>query len=84
MKKKIRNVVRGICIQKDNVLLAKSVDKDNFHLPGGGINKFESARVALLREIKEELGIDANIKEFIGVIENCWIDKDIMISIVSH
>lgn len=77
MKVKVRQVARGICIKNDNILLAKSCGKNNFHLPGGGIDKCESAASALVREIREELNKEAIIEEFLGVIENRWNDGDI-------
>lgn len=46
-------------------------------MPGGGIDKCESAASALVREIREELNKEAIIEEFLGVIENRWNDGDI-------
>ena len=77
MKVEVRQVARGLCIKNNKILLAKSCGKDNYHLPGGGIHKCESATSALLREIKEELNKEAIIDEFFGIIENRWNDGDI-------
>lgn len=74
--KNIRSVSRGIYIKEGKVLLAKSKGKCNYHLPGGGIERGESARNALIREIKEEINKDAIIIRFIGVIENHWEEND--------
>lgn len=67
-----RSVARGIYIKEGKVLLAKYRGKRNYHLPGGGIEKGESARNALIREIKEEINKDVTIIKFIGVVENQW------------
>ncbi|NPA87255.1 MAG: RNA pyrophosphohydrolase [Epsilonproteobacteria bacterium] len=44
--------------EKVEVLIAKRTDVDAWQFPQGGIDKGESAREALLRELKEEIGTD--------------------------
>jgi 8-oxo-dGTP pyrophosphatase MutT (NUDIX family) len=49
----------GLVVIKDKkILLAFSLNKRAFYLPGGKINVGESATQCLAREIKEELNID--------------------------
>jgi 8-oxo-dGTP diphosphatase len=72
-----RYVSRAVHIRQGKILLAKSARKSHFFLPGGEINTYESAAIALLREIKEELNRRAEIVDFIGVIENNWVEGDI-------
>lgn len=50
-----------LVIENRKLLLAYSRNKQCFYLPGGKLNKNESATQALCREIAEELGVD--IKE---------------------
>ena len=59
--------VRGILIDGKTITLLKRVKKHEayFVFPGGGVEKGESARQALKREIKEELGVDIKIKKLL-------------------
>lgn len=50
----------GALILKDGkALLVEPTYKDSYEIPGGIVEHDESPRDALIREIKEELGIDA-------------------------
>lgn len=43
------------------------IEQDNFFfLPGGGIEKGENKKDALLREVREETGIEIKIEQFLG------------------
>jgi len=44
--------------EKVEVLIAKRTDVDAWQFPQGGIDEGESAKEALLRELKEEIGTD--------------------------
>ena len=50
--------VAWITIQNKKVLLARSKGNDTFYFPGGKREGAESDIQTLLREIKEELGVD--------------------------
>lgn len=52
--------------EKNEILLVKNITAKEFHLPGGGIDINESSEKAVLREVKEELGIDVNILYKLG------------------
>lgn len=70
------NVRAGIVIMKDNkILLHKNQNKDNYCLPGGGVHFLESSEEAIIREIKEETGLDIKVEECISTIENMF-EKD--------
>ncbi len=45
-------------IKDKQVLMARSKGKEKFYLPGGKREQGESDQQALMREVKEELGID--------------------------
>ena len=49
----------GLVVTKNNqLLLAYSSNKNAWYLPGGKIDKEETSKETLIREIKEELDID--------------------------
>ena len=67
------NVRVGIMLIKDNkVLLHKNDNRDNYVLPGGGIHFLESSEEAIIREIKEETGLDIKVDECVSTIENIF------------
>ena len=58
---------RGIAFKNDKIILIKSDRYGEYKFPGGGINIGETKIEALIREFKEETGIDVlvdSIKEF--------------------
>lgn len=70
------NVRSGIIIIKDNkVLLHKNDNRDNYCLPGGGVHFLESSEEAIIREIKEETGLDIKVEKCVSTIENLF-EKD--------
>lgn len=49
---------RAIILNESNqVLLVKHTYQKHWYLPGGGLKKGESAKAAVLRELKEEIGL---------------------------
>ena len=70
------NVRAGIMIIKDNkILLHKNDNKENYCLPGGGVHFLESSEEAIIREVKEETGLDIKVDEYMCTIENLF-EKD--------
>jgi len=67
-------LVRGIIYAGDRVLLTRQKDGNHTFLPGGHIEQGERAEAALVREIAEELGEAAAVKNFVGAVENAWVD----------
>ena len=53
--------VCAVIIHEDKVLAMKDGHADYYYLPGGRVQFNETAEKALLRELKEELNIDASI-----------------------
>ena len=73
---RFHNLARGIIFKNGKVLLAHLKGADNTFLPGGHIEMGERAEAALVREIAEEIGKVATVKQFIGAVECCYIDND--------
>jgi ADP-ribose pyrophosphatase YjhB (NUDIX family) len=74
--KTIEIVVRGVVARGGRVLLNRRKGTCNAFLPGGHIRFGEPARAALVREIREEIGTDVEVKDFLGVVEHSWEDEN--------
>jgi len=63
--------VAGILIQDNKLLIQK--DKDNvIAVPGGHISFGETSENALIREFKEEIGVEISVNRLIWIEENFW------------
>jgi len=69
----------AICLFRNGnrILVSEGFDtikQDYYYRPlGGGIEYGESSREAVLREIQEELGVEVENLQLIGVLENIFI-----------
>ena len=61
---KMRPSIYGVCIKDDQILLSKQWDGYDF--PGGGIDLGETNEEALVREISEETGMMATVRELVA------------------
>ncbi len=68
--------VRAVIFDGDNIItMFRSKKKDDgtrkeyYVIPGGGVEEGESLEEALIREIKEELGIDIEIVKYLREVE---------------
>ena len=68
----IEVIARGVCVQGEKILLCKAKAGATTYLPGGHVEFGETGRQALVREVKEELGVDAETGAFLGVVENAF------------
>lgn len=75
MSKKIEILARGVLVQNGRVLLCHTKGAANTYLPGGHVEFKESARAALCREIKEEMGLDSTAGRFLGAVEHSFVQK---------
>lgn len=65
-----RFAARGIIVNEDNqIALLNKVYKNEYKLPGGGIENDETPEEAFLRETLEETGCQIRIMNKLGVIE---------------
>ncbi len=68
----IETIARGVCLREERLLLCRAKGGATTYLPGGHIEFGETGRQALVREVKEELGLDAQTGKFLGVVENAF------------
>jgi len=68
----IEVIARGVCVQDCKILLCRAKGGATTYLPGGHIEFGETGREALMREVKEELGVDSDTGAFLGVVENSF------------
>ena len=76
------DVVVGLIVNKKNNFLITKRPKNKmlgglWELPGGKREKGESLKNTLIREIKEEINIDININQKIGVIQHSYSHMNI-------
>ena len=74
-EKHIETIARGVCVVDGKVLLCLPKDRSYSYLPGGHIEFGETGREALVREMKEETGLDATAGKLLGVVESRFVQK---------
>jgi 8-oxo-dGTP diphosphatase len=67
-----RPSVYGIIVHENKVLLVEGKHTQKYAIPGGGIEKGEDIEDALIREIREETGIEAEVGDFIAFDADCF------------
>ena len=75
MEKHIETIARGVCVVDGKILLCLPKDRSYSYLPGGHLEFGETGREALVREMKEETGLDATAGELLGVVESQFVQK---------
>ncbi|MCC1488262.1 NUDIX domain-containing protein [Bacillus tropicus] len=83
MKSKFHHIVRAFIVKDKKLLVAEYIGHHYF-LPGGHVEVGESAENALIRELREEIGVNCSIKQFLGVIENKWQDQEVLHHEINH
>ena len=68
----VEEIARGGCVQDGKILLCRAKGGATTYLPGGHVEFGETGRQALVREVKEEMGVDAETGAFLGVVENAF------------
>ena len=69
----IETIARGVCVKDGKVLLCRGKGASSTYLPGGHIEFGETGAEALVREIKEETGLDSTAGKLLGVVENSFL-----------
>jgi 8-oxo-dGTP diphosphatase len=70
--------IGAFAIIQDNegrILISRRPDNGYYNLPGGGIESHESPQVGLLREVKEETGLEVKINRLIGVYSKTHVHE---------
>ena len=60
----------GVCVEDGWALLHRAVRDEFWSLPGGRVEFGEESASALGRELREELGVDAEVGRLLWVVEN--------------
>lgn len=66
---RIRYGARGIIINNDNIAVFNKSFKNEYKLPGGGIDEGEDPKTAFKREAMEETGCKIEIIDELGIIK---------------
>ena len=69
----IETIARGVAIVDGSILVCRAKGGKSSYLPGGHIEFGETAREALVREIREELGVESETGRFLGAVENSFM-----------
>lgn len=70
----IELLARAVIVKNDRILIAHSIGASNTFLPGGHVQHGESMKIALVRELDEELGVHAEVDMYLGAVEHTWLD----------
>lgn len=73
---KFRPGVYGVLKKGDSILLQRHPLLSQFGLPGGGIDIDETIEQALIREFKEETGLEIRVGKILGVGEDFFTHND--------
>lgn len=65
-------LARAVVRDAGHVLLVQAEDQAHTFLPGGHVEADEGLVECLRRELREELGVKANVGSYRGVVEHSW------------
>ncbi len=69
----IELVARAVIVHDDRILLCRAQGKGHYFFPGGHIEFGETAEACLVRELKEETGLDLHVGDYMGSAENFFV-----------
>src|SRR3989338_7830559 len=82
--KKFHLHVRAVIHDGDYLLVARTKGEDYCFLPGGHYEVGETLAEALGREIEEEMGLKAEVKQYLGIVENRWFEDNLHHYEINH
>ncbi len=77
MGNKFEILARALIIEDGSLLVCKNKTEGHSFLPGGHVEFGEKAEQALKRELKEEMGLETEIRQFAGIVENMFTQDGI-------
>lgn len=75
--RRIEILVRAVIQKNGRILVCRKVGKKYYFFPGGHVEFGESAKKALARELKEELGINIRKIYFTGISEHRFAEEGV-------
>ncbi|WP_214804895.1 MULTISPECIES: NUDIX hydrolase [unclassified Exiguobacterium] len=76
-KQRFNHRAAAVIVKEGCLLIHRNIRDAFWALPGGRIQLMESGETAVVREIKEELGLEAQVKRFLCVHENFFTYEDV-------
>lgn len=76
-KEQIEVLARAIIQAKGKILVCRDIRRSYYFFPGGHIEYGEDSKRALIREIKEELGVNIKKLSFIGGSEHLFVEDGV-------
>ncbi|WHX42463.1 NUDIX hydrolase [Mesobacillus sp. AQ2] len=71
MEKTVFNYrVAAVMIVNNHILIHRQADDEHWALPGGRVTVMEDSQTSIVREVKEELGIDVKVDRLLWFTEN--------------
>lgn len=67
--------VNGIILKEGKILTVQINNNGFYCLPGGHIELGEDSRCAVIREIKEEVGVDIKVEKLLSIAENFFVNN---------
>lgn len=74
-KRAVEVIARGVCIVDGKILLCYGRKSGISYLPGGHVEFGETAREALVREIREEMGCSSRATTYLGTCEHQFFQQ---------
>ena len=68
----MKKATAAVIVNEDKILIAQRAKDGFWEFPGGKIDEGESPMECVVREMKEELNIDIEVKKFLGIIEGVY------------